>query len=175
MTIMEEEMRMHRGEGKAMIMRQPDVTRGVLNNWLEGLIKFQQLEKKKESGIKPVVLPPLPPPPTMPDPQEEPAPKKSTGPLAAAASGVWGCGKCRNSKAGCLQCCPEKALRYANKKEAEAGQKAKEDQGALAKVQAAKAAGAEKWVKQEEAEKMAKQDEAAGASVKSAKHPTVLD
>ena len=50
-----------------------------------------------------------------------------------------------------------------------------DDERALAKVQAAKAAGAEKWVKQEEADKMAKQDEAAGASVKSAKHPTVLD
>ena len=101
--------------------------------------------------------------------------KKSRGPLAAAASGIWGCSKCKYSMRGCLGCCPEKALRYANKKEAEAEKKAKQDDAALPKVQAAKTAAAEKKAKQDEeataaeAENMAKQDEAAMASVESSK------
>ena len=105
-------MRQHRGEGKQMILRQPDVTRGVLNAWLDVLIKFQRAEDMKESGSKPDVLPPLPPPPTMQESEEAPPQTKGTAPLATAASGIWGCAKCKWSLRGCLQCCPEKALSH---------------------------------------------------------------
>ena len=190
MTVMEEEMRQHRGEGRQMIIRQPDVTRGVLNHWLDGLIKFQRSEELKETGS--LCLPPLPPPAKMEDEEAVPVTKGSTGPLAAAASGIWGCGKCRFSVRGCLECCPEKALRYATKKLAEAEKKAKQDEAALAKVEAAKTAAAEKKDKQDEdqkaadaekmakqdadeAEKMGQQDEAATASVEAPKSMTLID
>ena len=95
----------------------------------------------------------------MPVNEEAPPVKKSRGPLAAAASGIWGCSKCKYSIRGCLGCCPEKALRYANKKEAEAEKKAKQDEEATAA----------------EAENMAKQDEAATASVEAPKGMSLLD
>lgn len=68
-------------------------------------------------------------------------------------------------------CCPEKSLRYANRKIAEAEQKTQQDEAASAKVEAAKTAAAEKKDLQDqekkaaEAEKLAKQDGAALASV----------
>ena len=78
-------------------------------------------------------------------------------------------------------CCPEKSLRYANKKLAEEDQKTQQDEAASAKVEAAKTAAAEKKDLQDqekkaaEAEKLAKQDEAASASEEPPKSMALLD
>ena len=173
MTVMEEEMRQHRGEGRQMIIRHVDATRKVLNHWLDGLIKWRRSEA---AGVCP---PPLPPPAKL-EPEEAvvpvPEPIASTQPpRASGASGDWGCPRCRWSTRGCLMCCPEKSLRYSNRKLAEAEQKTQQDEAASAKVEAAKTAAAEKKDLQDqekkaaEAEKLAKQDEAALASVEALK------
>ena len=78
-------------------------------------------------------------------------------------------------------CCPEKRLRYANRKLVEAEQKTQQDEAASAKVEAAKTAAAEKKDLQDqekkaaEAEKLAKQDGAAMASEEPPKSMTMLD
>ena len=78
MTIMEEEMRQHRGEGQTMVIRQVDATRKLVNQWVDMLLKWKKSEDVKKGTVTAAPPPPLPPPPPeleKPVEEEEHVPK----------------------------------------------------------------------------------------------------
>ncbi|MCP4242190.1 MAG: hypothetical protein GY772_16670 [bacterium] len=99
---LEEAYRQFRGEGWKRVYTQPNQARVSLNRWLANVL--QAVQPKAPLGP-----PPAPPPETDP-PEPLPLPGQEQ---AAAPSGLWGCSRCRFSKAGCLSCCPEKQLKAA--------------------------------------------------------------
>ena len=111
----EEEYRQFRGEGKVHGYQKVKETRLELNKWLKVLLDVKvkagppkAAPPKEASSTRSCSSVPTPLPPPL-----EPAPPAQV--LAANATGVYGCSKCRGATAGCLKCNPEKMYRHASK------------------------------------------------------------
>ena len=104
----EEAYRQFRGEGMKRSYTSKEDRRQASNK-----LALSVKEACQEKGAE--APPPLPPPPAKsvsPPPQPLPAPG---APLAGSSAGIFGCARCRYSEAGCLDCNPIKAMRFAAK------------------------------------------------------------
>ena len=111
---MEQQYRLHRGEGFRLLKADWATHRVRLNSFIGTLRKHKEQTDKAQAKTKPSTTttgsgkaanavqpakPPLPPPPVASGSNQD-------------DKTVYGCSKCRYSQSGCLACNPKKAMKW---------------------------------------------------------------
>ena len=117
----ESEYRRLRGEGQYRLSEKWQTKALSLSAFNKNCL----VDRKKPGVPAPAAdsQPPMPPPKNPP---------KTPLPVAGrpkALSATFGCPKCRFAQSGCLMCCPEKALKYAERQKRKAAESASETEG----------------------------------------------